>query len=83
MEETWTMVFHWLKRNQEWDIEVPSFLTANELVYALNEGFGLGIDTTDIDQCYLKTTNPVALLKGKRPLAEYGLRHGTDLWFER
>lgn len=83
MDEKLVMVFHWSRRNTEFDIEVPGFLTANELVLALNEGLGLGIDVKDITQCYLKATNPIALLKGNRTLESFGLHHGTDIWFDR
>ena len=77
------MIFHWANKNMEFDIEVPDFLSANELVLALNDGLKLGIDVKDITQCYLKTTNPIALLKGNKTLKAYGLHHGTDIWFDR
>lgn len=83
MDEKLIMVFHWMNRNRVLDIEVPDFLTANELIMALNDGLGLGIDVKDIHQCYLKATNPITLLKGNRTLKAYGLHHGTNLWFDR
>ena len=83
MEEKLIMVFHWVSKNQEFDIEVPDSLTANELVMALKSASQLGIDEKNITQCYLKATNPIALLKGNKTLRAYGLRHGTDIWFDR
>lgn len=59
------------------DIEVPLDITANELIVALNESFKLGMNTEEIYKCYLSTENPIALVKGNKTLAEYGLRDGT------
>lgn len=63
--------------NEKIDVEVPLDITANELIISLNEGFALGMDTSDISKCFLRTENPIALLKGNRTLAEYELRNGT------
>jgi len=59
------------------DLEVPLFITANELVIALNTAYGLGIDTSDINNCYLKAENPIALLRGNKTLSEFGIRNGS------
>ena len=58
-------------------------MTANELVIALNQAYGLGIDLSDITKCYLKTENPIALLKGNKTLEEFGLRNGTIINYLR
>lgn len=71
------------KTDYQCDIEVERTLTANELVVALNQAYGLGINLSDITQCYLKTENPIALLKGNKTLEEYGLRNGTVINFMR
>ena len=71
------VVFKMHKRNQSVDIQIPLFISANELVLALNTAYGLGIDTSDIKHCYLKAENPIALLKGNKTLAEFGLRNGS------
>lgn len=83
MEEKLIVKFIHVKRNEKMDLQIPADLTANELVLALNQGLELGINTRDIAQCYLKATNPVALLKGNRLLADFGLHHGTEIWFDR
>ena len=70
-------------RNESYDIEVDNDITANELVRGLNTAFGLGINTNDIIDCYLKTENPIALIKGDKKLYEYGLRNGTIINFTR
>lgn len=65
------------------DIELPLDITANDLVVGLNEAYNLGIDISDIRQCYLNCENPVALLKGKRQLAEFGIRDGSLIAYYR
>ena len=71
------------KKNISCDIEVPLNITANDLIIGLNEAYKLGIDLSDIRQCYLNCENPVALLKGKRLLGEYGVRDGSLITYYR
>ena len=59
------------------DLEVPLDISANDLVNALNSAYDLDIDTSDIKNCYLKAENPIALIKGNKTLAEFGLRNGS------
>ena len=40
------------------DLEIPLEITANDLVLALNEAYGLGMDTDNIFSCYLVADNP-------------------------
>lgn len=75
-----TVVFHMTKRNLVKDIEIPLYITANELVTALNEAYDLKIDTSNIRNCYLKAEKPIALLKGNKTLAEFGVRNGTVIY---
>ena len=65
------------KFNLEEDIEVPVSITANDLVFALNKAYNLGIDTNDIENCYLKAENPIVLLKGNKTIEEFGLYNGS------
>lgn len=76
-QETATVIFNIMRENYTTDLEIPLNISANELVLALNTAYGLGIDTTDIKNCYLKSENPIALLKGNKTLAEFGLRNGS------
>ena len=75
------IVFKIHKRNFAVDLEVPLFITANELVNALSSAYSLDIDSSDIKNCYLKAENPIALLKGNKTLAEFGIRNGSVLNF--
>ncbi len=80
-KETVTAVFNMTKRNTVKDIEIPLYITANELVVALNEAYDLKIDTSNVKNCYLKTEKPIALLRGNKTLAEFGVRNGTVIYF--
>lgn len=76
-KETIVIRLHILKRGFEADVDVPLDITANELVIALNNAYQLGIDQSDIKECYLQAEEPIALLKGNKSLREFGLRNGS------
>jgi len=80
-KETAIIVFNIIKRNFTVDLEIPLDISANDLVNALNTAYELGIDTSDIKNCYLQAENPIALLKGNKTLAEFGLRNGSVINF--
>lgn len=80
-KETAIIVFNIIKRNFTVDLEIPLDISANDLVNALNSAYELGIDTSDIKNCYLKMENPIALLKGNKTLAEFGMRNGSVINF--
>ncbi len=69
------------KRQFEVDLEIPLDISANDLVNALNTAYVLGIDVSDVKNCYLKAENPIALLKGNKLLSEFGVRNGTVINF--
>lgn len=75
------VIFKIANQKLDVDLEVPLFITANDLVIALNEAYHLDIDTTDIKNCYLKSENPIALLKGNKTLSEFGIRNGSILLY--
>lgn len=81
--ETIVVRFVITKMGREYDLDIPISITANELVYALNEAYSLGIDTSDVKKCYLQAENPIALLKGNKTLEEFGLRNGSIIYFTR
>lgn len=62
-------------------MEIPLDISANDLVIALNSAYDLGIDTSDVKNCYLKAENPIALLKGNKLLSDYGIRNATVINF--
>ena len=80
-KESITAVFYMTKRNVMKDIEIPLYITATQLVVALNQAYDLKIDTSDVKKCYLKSEKPIALLKGNKTLAEFGVRDGTVIYF--
>lgn len=83
MDDKAVVIFRILKRKQEHDLEIPLDISANELFVALNTAYELGIDTGDIKNCYLQAERPIALLKGNKSLADFGVRNGTIIYFTR
>lgn len=81
MDKKAIVIFKICKRKEEYDIEVPLDISANELVNALNNAFELGIDTSNVSDCFLQSENPIALLKGNKLLSDYGLRNGSIINF--
>lgn len=82
-KETVTVVFNMLKRNVSVDIEIPLYISANDLVIALNAAYDLKIDTSNVKECYLKAEKPIALLKGNKTLSDFGIRNGTVIYFTK
>ncbi len=83
MDNSVIMVFNYKKHNKMVDIEVPLNISANELIYGLNAGFNLGLDLSNVAECYLCTEEPRRLLRGDRLLEEFGIRNGTIINFDR
>lgn len=81
MDNKAIVIFRIYKKNFETDLEIPLDITANDLVNALNTAYELGIDTTDMKNCYLKAENPIVLLKGNRLLSDFGVHDGTIINF--
>lgn len=65
------------------EIEIPLFITANDLIYALNSAYDLKISNGESGEHYLCSENPIAFLRGNKKLEEYGLRNGTIIVFKR
>lgn len=76
-----TIIVRFRYANREIDIDVPSSITAQEFIVAVNKAYNLGIDTTDVKSCHLQAENPIALIKGNKTLSEFGLRNGTIVYF--
>lgn len=81
MDNKAIIIFNITKRNFSVDLEIPLDISANDLVIALNSAYDLGIDTSDVKNCYLKAENPIALLKGNKLLSDYGIRNATVINF--
>lgn len=81
MKEKAIIIFKIPKRNFEVDLEIPLNISAKELVSALNQAYDLGIDVTDVKNCYLKAEAPIMFLKGNKLLSDYGVQNGTRIIF--
>ena len=71
------VVFQHRKKKICVDLEIPLYITANDLVFALNLAYDLDIDVSNIKNCYLKAERPIVFLKGDKTLAEFGIRNGS------
>lgn len=76
-----TIVFQMIRRNISVDLEIPLDITAMELVIGLDNTYELGVDVSNIKNCYLKAENPIALLRGSKTLKQYGIRTGSVIYF--
>lgn len=83
MDEKIIVIFSVPEINMECDIEIPTNISANELIYGLNKGFNLGIRLNDPEDCYLRSENPTALLRGDTTIEEYHLYRGSKIIYSR
>lgn len=83
MKDTVIVLFNDKRFGKQYDLEVPLNITANELLYGLNNGLRLGIDLNNVSECYLCAREPIVLLRGNDTLEELGVRDGTIIDFER
>lgn len=81
MKDTYILIFQNRKTGEDFDIEVPKTITANELIVSLNKGIGLEMNLEDAANCFLRSENPIALLKGDMMLEEYQLHDGSVVWY--
>jgi hypothetical protein len=63
------------------DLEIPLQISANDLVAALNQAYGLGFDRGNPGKSYLTAENPIAFLRGDQLLGDLGIRNGSDIYF--
>lgn len=82
MNDNIIVLFKNCKLEKEIDLEIPKNLTANELIYGLNDSFNLGINMDKPLQCYLRADYPKALIRGEKTLEELGIRDGTTIFFD-
>lgn len=83
MRDKIMIVFQRNDTGQVMDLEIPTNISIAELIFGLNVGLDLGIDINNSAQCYLRSENPVALLKGEGLVEEYKLHDGSKIIFER
>ena len=69
-------------RKRSTDVQIPLFLSADELVKALAIAYDLPLNPEDPTQVYLRAENPIALLAGAQSLEELGVTNGTRVIFE-
>lgn len=63
------------------ELEVPLYISANEFVLAMNEAYHLGINVNDTKRLFFKAEYPIALIKGNKKLADFGVRNATRIYY--
>lgn len=79
---TVSVEFHDNSRNRMVDIQIPLFLTAEELIKALTSAYDLPINLKDSSKVYLRAENPIAFLAGQQTLEQLGIANGTRIYFD-
>lgn len=82
-DNTAIVIFNIVDRQFSVDLEMPLNISANDMVIALNEAYDLGINTSNVQECYMACERPVALLKGNKTLSDFGVRCGSVIYFKR
>lgn len=59
------------------ELEIPINMTANEFCRAMLSTYLNITDEKELYNCYLKSENPIALIKGEKTLQEFGLYDGS------
>lgn len=83
MDDKAIVQFFNLSNGKSKELEIPIYITANDLIIAFNEAFDLDMDVDNIFGCYLVAENPIAFLHGNKTLEEYGIRNGTKIIFKK
>ena len=73
------VIFQIPDRGFSCDLDIPLTITAQELMEALDEAYQLGMKSRQPRDQYLRSENPIALLRGPVLLEESGLHHGSIL----
>ncbi|WP_405373741.1 EsaB/YukD family protein [Pseudobutyrivibrio sp.] len=81
MENRIVVEFNDLKNNKSVDIDIPTDITVRELLIGLNQAYGLNVDISNVKQCYLKSENPIVLLRGNKTIKEFGLHDGSKIYY--
>ena len=80
MKETAVVVVHVPNKSVTEDLEIPLYITANDLIEALAAIYQVPFDPDRIFSFYVKCESPKALLRGQTTLSDYGVRDGSNLW---
>ncbi|MCC8029205.1 MAG: hypothetical protein LIO75_05350 [Lachnospiraceae bacterium] len=69
MNETAIVTFRDCCSGRETELEIPTDITASDLILALNEAFCLDMDVENIFRCYFAAEHPIAFLRGNNNLS--------------
>lgn len=74
--------FYDLRNNKRFDLEVPLSITAMDFYNGVQQIVNATNSREKMSNGYLKSENPIALLKGNKTLEEFGLHDGSTIIFQ-
>ena len=77
------VIFNLADRNEKHDLDIPLNISAYELMVSLNSAFELGVDVSNVRNCFLSAERPIALLRGELTLRELGIREGSLITYKK
>lgn len=78
--ETAIVRFYHMKRHKLVDLEIPLDISADDLIYALDVAYSLGIEGgLEERECFMVCEQPTALIYGDVTLRSLGVRNGSLL----
>ena len=80
MDDKAVIIFKKKNDDKGIDLEIPLDISANELIYGLNNSLNLGINMDNPEECFLRMENPIGLIRGETILREYRIRNGSILY---
>lgn len=80
MKDKVSVIVHVDGRQIAEELEIPVDISANELIVALSQMYGLDVDKNKLFRYYLKADEPKVLIRGEKKLKDYGIRTGTQIW---
>lgn len=83
MKNTATIIFQIPSIDLKKELEVPLAMTANEFSKALIKTYLKVNDEKELYNCYMKSENPIALIRGMKTLEEFGLHDGSVITCDR
>ena len=80
MNDRAVVVVRRVKDGSERDLDIPLDISLHEFINALYSIYGIETEEGPMGKRHLCAENPITLLKGNKPLKEYGLHEGSILY---
>lgn len=71
------VILNFIKQEKQLDIEIPLDITVYELVKALYQTFHIPFQFETVNECYIRTENPIGFFRGNLLLSQCSIMDGT------